>query len=124
MCRSSDWVYKAHSPESHRRAKQVMFELEQVIMQECEFQIRVGLEDPVYGGIVLRRYFQRLVRPWVKAEYAACGWEVATSARRLISSVYIFLLQMYSVNVLEPMAAPRCCFPMMVMFTLVPAKSS
>ena len=62
----------------------------------------------------------------MKAEYAACGWEVATSARHLISSVHIFtLLQTYSsVNVLEPIAAPRCRFPMMVMFTPVPAKSS
>ena len=57
--------------------------------------------------------------------YTACGWEVATLAIRLISSVQVCTLwDTYSyVKVLEPIAAARCRFPWMVICTSVSSKS-
>ncbi len=77
------------------------------------------------SGMVRKKYVHRLVRPWVKAAYAAWGCVLAMVERQWTwTHSYTFLVTYSSTNNLFPMAAPKCLFPFMVIPMPVVSKVS
>ena len=75
-------------------------------------------------GIVCMQKCSLCLYPEVKQVYTSCGAKAAISERSFISRIQVSIFSfMYSFwYISEPIAAPRCVLPLIVILMLVPLK--